>query len=64
MFYRSKSPSTRRAATVMICSAILIVFITAGSAIAHPPGQFTINHFSRLEVAAHRGSVRSLHARA
>ncbi|HYO98904.1 MAG TPA: sulfite exporter TauE/SafE family protein, partial [Pyrinomonadaceae bacterium] len=57
MFNRSKPTPARRAAA-LTCSAILLAIAMAGSASAHPLGQFTINHFSRLEVGTNRVNVR------
>ncbi len=57
MFHRSKLTPARRAAE-LICSAIFLMIVMAGPAIAHPLGQFTINHFSRLEVSTNRVNVR------
>ncbi len=37
---------------------MLLVMALTGSAVAHPLGQFTINHFSRLEVGMNRVNVR------
>lgn len=44
----SKSSHTRRAALALI--AVTVIFCAAGSTFAHPLGNFTINHFTRLEV--------------
>ncbi|HEX8423969.1 MAG TPA: hypothetical protein VF634_11185, partial [Pyrinomonadaceae bacterium] len=56
-FHRSQSARARRAVKIT-CSVMLIVMALAGSAPAHPLGQFTINHFSRLEVGTARVNVR------
>lgn len=57
IFHRSQPTAVRRAAR-LICSAIFLVTALAGSAVAHPLGQFTINHFARLEVGTNRVTVR------
>jgi len=57
MYNRSKPTPARRAAG-LTCSAIFLVIVMAGAASAHPLGQFTINHFSRLAVGTNRVSVR------
>lgn len=57
IFNRSKPTPARRAAE-FICSALFLVIVMAGSAVAHPLGQFTINHFSRLEIGTNRVNVR------
>lgn len=38
--------------------AILLLAVTNGASLAHPLGNFTINHFTRLEVGATRVTVR------
>ena len=51
----SSSKRTRLAALTL---AVLLVFGFGTAALAHPLGNFTINHFSRLEVTAGGVSVR------
>ncbi|HZG53657.1 MAG TPA: hypothetical protein VEZ40_16130 [Pyrinomonadaceae bacterium] len=57
MFHRSQPARARRAAKIT-CSVMLLVMALAGAAVAHPLGQFTINHFSRLEVGTSRVQIR------
>ncbi|MCA1567599.1 MAG: sulfite exporter TauE/SafE family protein [Acidobacteria bacterium] len=57
LFQCSKLTAARRAVR-LICSAIFLLIAMAGSPVAHPLGQFTINHFSRLEVGTNRVNVR------
>jgi len=57
MFHRSQPVRAGRAAKIT-CSVMLLVMALAGSAAAHPLGQFTINHFSRLQVGTNRVQIR------
>lgn len=46
------------AATVTMLAALILFAIFASVAMAHPLGNFTINHFARIEVGAERIRVR------
>lgn len=50
-------PLTRRAAAVLLVAATLS-FGLAAKAIAHPLGNFTINHFARIEVGGENINIR------
>ncbi|HEY0375969.1 MAG TPA: hypothetical protein VGC87_03340 [Pyrinomonadaceae bacterium] len=50
------SPHRTRLAVVSLAALLLLAF--GSEALAHPLGNFTINHFSRLEVGAERVRVR------
>ncbi len=42
----------------MIIVAAVFIVTLAGNALAHPLGNFTVNHFARIEVGAGRVQVR------
>ena len=54
----SFTPSRRRAATLLLAVLSIILFGTLfGEAVAHPLGQFTINHFVRVETGSDRARI-------
>ncbi len=57
MHNRDYNAEQRRMRRRLVFSAMAL-FALAGLAFAHPLGNFTINHFARIEVASHRISVR------
>ncbi|MGI9106817.1 MAG: nickel/cobalt transporter [Pyrinomonadaceae bacterium] len=50
--------SSRRRANVSLLLAVMLTVGLAGAAIAHPLGNFTINHFSRIEIGDEQIRVR------
>ncbi|MFN2454500.1 MAG: sulfite exporter TauE/SafE family protein [Pyrinomonadaceae bacterium] len=50
--------STRRRATAMFLATACVLISVASAAMAHPLGNFTINHFARLNVGADRVAIR------
>lgn len=59
MVHRERNISTpRRRMTAMLCLMAALLLCVAGEALAHPLGNFSVNHFSRIEVGAERLKVR------
>jgi len=52
-----QTPSRRRPA-VMLLIAVCLFISSAGAVLAHPLGNFTINHFARVGIGADRVSIR------
>ena len=53
---QSRAASRLRRAVLILCAAILVSAM-AGAALAHPLGNFTVNHFAQITVGADRVSI-------